>query len=75
MKTVVAFQAWWLTKLSEEEAGSKEGQKVQLRPDEVVRTGGDSKVVGDVRCRKVVHLIIEKNSSPERMVAQIVKGN
>ena len=26
MKTVVAFQAWWLTKLSEGEA-SKEGEK------------------------------------------------
>ena len=50
MKKVVAFQAWWLTKLSEEEAGSKEGQKVQLRPDEVMWAGGNSKEVGDVRC-------------------------
>ena len=50
----------------------KEGQKVQLRPDEVVRAGGDSKVVGDVWCRKVVHLIVEKNSSPERMLKVII---
>ena len=73
MKTVVAFQAWWLTKLSEgEKARVKEGQKFQIRPDEVVRAGGNSKVVGDVWCRKIVHLIVEKNSSPERMLVQIV---
>ena len=31
-----------------------------------MRAGGNSKEVGDVRCRKVVHLIVEENSSPER---------
>ena len=69
MKTVVAFQAWWLTKLSE--GGGKKAQKrlclkVQLRPDEIVRAWGNAKVVGDVWCRKVVHFIVEKNSSPEQ---------
>ena len=42
--------------------GQRKHLLVELRPDEVVRAWGNAKVVGDVWCRKVVHLIVEKNS-------------
>ena len=44
--------------------GPREAIFRYFRPDEVVRTGRDPKVVGDVWCGEVVHLVVEENPGP-----------